>query len=943
MRASSYALRTAVRSRTPRSFPQIGCQPLSSLAAQRVLMPSGGCAHFIYDPALNRQQIQHGRSQFSTSVKEARRKAFMERQKRKAERQKHKFVRKDVAGEKRGKPRLRGSTRDESKTAKESRLNSDRYENPPTVTGKTESSGTASSLMENWEDATIGGKSPSSRGRNPHSSALSSVGDRPQQEYNYKQMRLKEIQRTFFETLSEYRDVWNPSSQRSGSKTEFSQSWQRAFQFQHPPLSIVSWEMVVQSEELFRLLCTLQHDLFVACASLAEYSQNSSFHFEGVHNYSGDISPSAGQDLMCSLLTFWESMRKERTIVVNHCRPKIETSSTESESSVADTKRSAGWMNLLESVIGVQNSSNQEIPIIAHEDSAYGPTPYHYTKLVGRLFFNFDLLVESKSYSQSGEGEESGTSTILSENRAMMEKRANAIQVLVDQCQSAKNISSKAVRLLIRAHAEVGTLEAAQQGERVYNTYPQFQKNLLWHVLLGYLNVIEEQVKSIKKSSEHDYSTLSKIGFPAKQATNRICELVSGKHSSEPSEFQACAGLGFQALTTIAPYAETMLGFHDRLHSLGILKFGPKAWEALIQPKSDSLGAETLNRVLHPRDHKFLNQLILIYAMDEKYLDRALSILDIAFERFSLQELKESFNRETFHSLLQSLVKRQKERVRKESGQCSHSGVGVSRESDSDPELEIAFHIADKMMVECTWFPNNQTFFHLFRLTTRSGYDSDRVRTRLEACRFLSNDLPIEQDGEAILAPPYPLNPVKAAKFALNAWVAVAEKNGGEVPPGESDPSERAWAILSSLRIASRPLFLPAETVMDIYDPTSAPDTPTYILVLKICSRVRSKTSRAVTLKVLDIVEEEGIISEGSICLTLVRAINNSSDMEDRVKLTKRVYELVTQDEKAASKGSIQKGFEGQIGYFRRQHPILYEKYLAPLLDSEESEADPEA
>jgi hypothetical protein len=53
-----------------------------------------------------------------------------------------------------------------------------------------------------------------------------------------------------------------------------------------------------------------------------------------------------------------------------------------------------------------------------------------------------------------------------------------------------------------------------------------------------------------------------------------------------------------------------------------------------------------------------------------------------------------------------------------------------------------------------------------------------------------------------------------------------------------------------------------------------------------------------VALKVLDAVEKAGLITKkGSICTTLLKAINNSSDIEQCINATKQVYDAVLKEE----------------------------------------------
>ncbi|KAL3912925.1 MAG: hypothetical protein SGILL_006696, partial [Bacillariaceae sp.] len=716
--------------------------------------------------------------------------------------------------------------------------------------------------------------------------------NRQHQEYLYKVRRLQEKQVAFCQAVANYRDVWYQQLQDTPA------SYQQAVQFQHPPLPIVSWQKVVESEEIYKELCTLNHELIVISASLASdppsvsYLNNKEFE-------SPDDLHAATEDLMCSLLPFWEEIRKDRALIVNHCRPE--------ETSDNQDSGGSGWMGWLQSAFGV-GSTLENIP---HKES--------------KQFVDDESTDLQRS-----------ASAISREWQGILEQRANKIQSIIDQNPSPDHLTDKIIRVLVRSYVDIGTLEAAHQAERVYNGFPEHQKNLLWYVLNGYVNVVNNQLEkyhvSGKRKSAVDESekTISKT---AALATKRICELASAKHSTDPSEFQSCALIAFQALASIAPFSEALSGYHDRVHSLGILKFGPWQWEAITKTKSTKPKASISDNHFHPKDHKTLSLLVSIYGQDEEYLDRALNVLNLMFDSFSTDELRDSLRRETFHVLMKSLIRRQELRMKTETSQ---------EKAEGNPELDLAFQLVDRMMTESVWIPNSDTFYNLFRLTAHSGPDAERVRTKLEACAFMNSGNEIaDGEGSQSSSFPHPLYPSKAAKFALNAWVETAKANDGDAIPGQPDPAERAWDIIRSLQIASTPLFLPAEAVRDIYDLGSAPDASTYILALQVCSRVKSKNSLAVALKILDAVEKEDNLMT-RCCATLVTAVNTTSDIEQRIQATKRIYELATKNDPIL-KQSLRKVFSKQIGYFRNVHHSLFQEHFGDMdlsqLDFDEVEA----
>ena len=871
--------------------------------------------------------------------------------------------------------------------------------------------------MENWEEVL----STSSTQRSSHRQQ-----QRPSDSKPYKLERLEDKQKEYYTLIAQYRDVWYPHV-ADDDTTMKPTHWKQVIKFQHPPFSIVSWKQIVDSEHLFRQICLLNHELFVSCASLTDYYDDHR-QYNDNHNHDNDNQQHAGTSIefsgngyhndssygnddlvddddyhteleafMSSIIPFWEVMRKERTAIINHYRPNnnnndMEENETEEYASSTTTteenkpfsneknESNIGWVGWLTKVFGVRrggrlsyvdssNSQQIDIPVVAHEDPECSPNGYHYTKLVGRLYFHYsplrqfilqqrkdqpdhDHVIEEDEEQQEGEDLDENSdwdsprSTNLpaefeQQRQSIIEQRATKIRNLVDQCPSPGNLSDKTIRLLVRSYVDMGTLDSSHQAERIYNQYPRHQKNLLWYVLMSYLKVVEDQVykphinQSVgftgrplarRRIPRSDASSISYVNKTASLATKRICELVSSKHAKNPSEFQSCSQIAFQALACLAPHYDSLNGYFDRVHSLGILKFGPKVWNSLIQTKDDDQERQNndiLKLGLHSKDYKTLHSLILIYGQDEQYLDRALRLFDVSFDNFATSDLQEIFKRSTFHTLLATLHVRQQQRFAVEDSQTQ--SAKYDKNEYTNPELDIAFRLLDKMVMGKIWYPVSVTFVSLFGLAGRSVLASERVWARLG---LLGSDFHAVDEAFSTSSP-YVLNPVVAARFTLNAYANLA-KNDQQLLGG-ADPAERSWQIVRSLQASSTPLFMPREETSNIYDPDVAPDSRVYDCILRVCCFVNSPKALEVALRVLEVAQQEGFLTKTGICTKVLKSICNSRDMAQRAKLINHVCQLVMEEDPQLLKKNFGKYAGKQISYIRNMYPQLYDEHLSEL------------
>jgi hypothetical protein len=829
----------------------------------------------------------------------------------------------------------------------------------------------------------------------------------------------------------------------TSSSTRVPTHWRQVMKFQHPPFSsaVVGWNQVVESERLFRQICLMNHELFVSCASLTDQYYDYDYHHPLKQRHDDDDTTTAAaagyhptmdppsslyedvhgiddeyivelEEFMSSIVPFWEAMRKERSAIVRRYRPTREgkekedtatattteedtASANENNDSNNNNNNNNSWIGWVTNVFkvrrgtsaaaGEQTSHDKQIdvPIVAHEDPECAPSGYHYTKLVGHMYFHYsplrqfvrqrkevpqddrrrviddddddgrpnkdddgqDSLVDANSDWESPTSA-SQSAELERRRRSILEQRATRIRNLVDQCPTPGNLSDKTIRMLVRSYGDMGTLDSSHQAERIYNQYPRHQKNLLWYVLMSYLRVVEDQVYKPPVSQSVGFrgrpparprtsrgdaiSSVSHVNKTASLATKRICELVSSKHAKHPLEFQSCSQIAFQALACLAPHYDSLHGYFDRVHSLGILKFGPKVWNSMIDITNDDdvqkgQNDDLMKLGLHSKNYKTLHSLILIYGQDEEHLDRALRLVDISFDNYSISDLQETFRRSTFHTLLATLHVRQQQRFAKEESETDEGKHDKNKYTN--PELDTAFRLLDKMVMGKIWHPDSETFVSLFGLAGRSGFDSERVWARLE---LLGSDF--HAADEAFLTPsPYVLSPDVAARFTLNAYAKALAKNDRHELLGMLDPVERSWQIVRSLQASSTPLFMPTEETSNIYDPDFAPETRVFDCVLRVCRYNHSPKAVEVALKVLEVAQKKGFLTNTGICSRILKSICNSRDMAQRAKLINHVCQVVMDEDPQLLKKKFRKYAGRQIAYIRNMHPQLFDEHLSEL------------
>jgi len=826
--------------------------------------------------------------------------------------------------------------------------------------------------------------------------------------------RFLDKQEEFCETLHEYRQVWYPQSQ------EQQNDWKVAMALQHPdPNEDLPWldlnpTTIVDSEDLFRRVCSSHHDLFVACASyLTDLSET---HYHETHRSlddewtDQDLLRMECEELLTAILPSWERLRRERALLVEAHRPPEEDYQNESDkhpSNHSDTPSNltsqemisdrntpdvsyqnnqwVGWLKGMISGTDQQattqdhNTSSPSFEVTAHSDPECAPNHYHYTKLVGRLYFHYLPLERhnrSNPYHLYSKTEREGVDNLQykqalaawEETRMeILAKRAEQMQSIVDQSllpltpnrnnngtsvskpqhlgdedteedTSDRVLTDKIVRLLIRSYLDMESLSAAQQAERVYHRHPNHRKRLLWYVTMCYLKVITTNKKALTRtnsnSSEPQKEDFLKRNQECSTAAKRICELVSSKHAKEAREFQHCSTIAFEALAILPQYGRRGLkGYYDRVHSLGILKFGPKVWEALLKDTTDNHSLQTkssrrrkrkpnrkspldtqaslqqessqqpqsakspidLAQSLHSKDHRILNYLIQIYSHEEKDLPRALRLLQVSLDLYSPYDLKESLDRSTFHKLLKKLSEqRRKAHIEQRASQS---------------EFDIALGLLDSMVAEHEWFPTEETFRILFSMIPygeNPGQDAEVLRSKLEACRFLSQ--------EEVL-----LNPLEASALTLRAWLQTQQQH-------QHNPSRKALAVLKAMQVGSSSLFGNEDA--------QAVTPALYSLALEVCAKDvgAPAITHDASMEIFElVVKSDDELLEKS-CGSLLKVVGNFSKnneeslLRKKIDATKRICNAL--DEMPSS---ILEFLQEQASYLRLRHPELYQEHLAEL------------
>ena len=716
----------------------------------------------------------------------------------------------------------------------------------------------------------------------------------------YQLERLEEQQRDLLRAIEEYRNVWYEPDSLNPPPSPLLH-WKDAMEFQHPTEG-GSWEQLIESEETYKNICTLCHELFMATAHVTQ-SELSSNTTTTTYNYSGGTNRTKPhdewvqeyQDLMTSILPFWEGLRKDRAGLFEKLKTTMGDRATSIPAAATPETTKKSWMWWLTSMVGTGEEKDEEVPaartrtatattstppLMAHENKEFTPGSFHLAKLVGRLYFNYPDQTSDD----------------------WMDQRALKIQSIVEQSasSSAPNdgesfLTDKIIRLYVRSYHDIGTLESARQAEWIYFRYPDHQKGLFWHVLMSYLRV-----------------TLTPEGKPAPEpkvaalAAKRVYELLTSDHVRRKSknEFHSWAAIGLQCLSNVHPRSLPSLNasldeYYDLVHTLCKQKFGTETWEAIL--------SDHPTLPLRPQDGKTLQILIQIYAQDWNYVGRVQTLLETTWRLCPVSDLKGSFKQSTFNVILKNLSRRKGQKIRRSKRERGDRDI-----VDNSKDFQYALQILDqKMMTYEGWWPNEDTFSYLFQLADL-GPDADEVLTQLELFRAVSKQSP--------------MTPPKAAKYVLKSWLLSASD-------GKLDAARRALEILRSLQVSSKPLIyssLPSK-VTHIYNPDHAPDSSVYTLVIKICAKCNHKETLDIALYAYQCAKDQGIsLLEYS---SILECINKCDEEERQVALAQEVFD------DACSAGHDKKTYF--LKSFLSLYPQLAGDDVAELLENgEEPEED---
>lgn len=258
----------------------------------------------------------------------------------------------------------------------------------------------ATLLMDQWEQP------PST----------SSYNQSSYKDVNVQRKRFEERQEALCRAIVQYRNIWFEPDD-----TNIATEWKHAVQFQHP--TIGTKDKLLETEELFGQICTLCHDFFVTTALLAESDlyptkELSAKQKQGLSRQLQQQQEAI--DVLSAVLPFWETLRKDRTTLVQQAwkqePPEDEeqiAKNLQSQLEVTATpvkEEPRNWVSWIKSmVIGSDKDDDEketvEVPkklglssLTAHDDVQFAPNHYHYNKLVGRLYFSYPPLVAFQAF-----------------------------------------------------------------------------------------------------------------------------------------------------------------------------------------------------------------------------------------------------------------------------------------------------------------------------------------------------------------------------------------------------------------------------------------------------------------------------------------------------------------------------------------------------------------
>jgi hypothetical protein len=545
----------------------------------------------------------------------------------------------------------------------------------------------------------------------------------------------------------------------------------------------------------------------------------------------------------------------------------------------------AGWVGWLKSVLihsdeeplkeptndreSLDRNTPAVMQVIAHEDPEWAVNKFHYTKVVGHLYFN--------------------TPPPQADNPIAFQERATRIQKLVETIPPA-HLNDKIARLLVRAHQDVGTLEAAHAAELSLQQYPTHAaQGLLWYVLLAYLKVTQTE------STQHQLLAAKRACALLEQAA-KSSEQDDNSANGNNKQLAIWLSVGLQCLANVMTTTtgsehhgtngveDSWPNYYEQVDRLAKYKFGSR-WEPLLKGEAIRWLTE---------DTKSLHSIIIAYCHDDSRVEQAKQLL----EQLLNKPNDEYPNVDSFHAILHGLLRARKHHyhptkematsLEEETADNAMSSPMPNEESTSSKDLEYGLLLLDKMMSYQSSWPNEESFVCLFKLA-ETGPQADEIMTKLEIARAISGTS---------------MSTLRASHYALHCWANSAAQ-------GVEGAAERSFEILNLLDIQSTPLLLKdvsyRQRLSHIYDVDLTPDRNVYTLVLKTCAMTTnpSEYDRAlqIALQVYRRMQAQDIVVSSTMYTWLLSCVADfvTEGSPDRLQLSQRLYEAAMNHDRVNS------------------------------------------
>eukprot|EP00934_Nitzschia_sp_Nitz4_P000048 Nitzschia sp. Nitz4//scaffold27_size158506//80966//83899//NITZ4_002603-RA/size158506-processed-gene-0.267-mRNA-1//-1//CDS//3329545497//48//frame0 len=828
----------------------------------------------------------------------------------------------------------------------------------------------SSSLLDDWED--------DARKLAPEPEPPTELDPKKRQRIRQNQASLKELLAEYESLVSNTPEVLAPVDTDPATTTDdttdpssdpsiplvpthaLDQEWNQLLKgFSHPKLENVTWDQLVESEEKFKQLCSQCERTFRALFDgtrnhlyrdsddymKEEYrftflSQRSRSEMQPP-NARNTVVPTSSVDptyleALTTVLPFWQRIRKEREILVDALqpiwKPIAEAELAESHPTSQTTTTTASPKEPSKGIFGwipAMMGGNKEVPVpppkppetqidadfstadllSAHRKREFAPTKNHYGKLVSLIYFLYPnphgALSTDEWYRQ----------------------RVDTIHKVIDPSK----MSRKILNLTVRAHLDCGSLKAIRRAEKLCKEYPTLFHQPLWTVMVCYLQVTQAGNQELANNSSRSSGRRSQMrkdmetyNKNAAYATRQVCTTLLDSRFNPSPRFWS---IGFQCLANTPPTA--LDGYLDWVEGLAKRKFSKSRWETLLNHDPTQVSKEEWEKLLFEDDHKLLQSLVQIFAkypismngmtppkhdsteqektVDEQkdeYIRRSQQLLEACILAHDVSDLRGSIKRSTFHSVLQALKHRKNIREQ------------TFEEQKADFDYAMT-NILDRMTMSPTWYPNVDTWHLLFQLT-RTVAQFDELWLRYELFHGLTHR--------------YTMNPLKVAKYVLNAWADAItdarskgqqQQQGGLGQEEMKQIPERAWHLFQFLYHISTPHLFgdKPDNVRHLYSKRVIPDPSVYILMWRICSRCKDWR---LALKLYDFSKEQRkrtdirpLTFASSTYTALLRCLLDCPDEAIQKARAKEIYDDATEMDKIS---------ESFLFILRRVHRELYDQ-----------------